>query len=184
MGLLSFGKKPVEQLIKEGVKTEAELKQLITEACTKSAVHVTLFLDAHGHDQKATQDLLVQLVGQLTKEKGVLFCKGEVESSMESEKLFSSFASVDLVTANFNALINIALKYAPSSVEILEPAKLAVPAKEAQDILLDAAQSTQQYSKFIMEQSMNPQQKAEFAEQIKRKAEHGAKMREGAQSKK
>ena len=180
MGLLSFGKKPVEQLIKEGVKSEAELRQLITEACQRGAVHCTLFFDAHGRDKKATEDALVELVANLTKEKGVLYCKGEVENSVEGEGMFSSFATVDLVTASLNALVNIALHYGPTSVAILEPDKLFISPKEAQDIILDASQNTQQYSRFILESSMNEEQKRDFAETIKRKAEHGAKLRDKA----
>lgn len=183
MGLLSFGKKPVEQLIKEGVKNEAELKQLITEACTRGAVHVKLFLDAHGPDKKATEDALIELVAKLTKERKVLYCKGEIERSIEADKLFSSFASVDLVTADLNALVNIALRYAPGSVEVIEPATVAVSAKQVQDTVLDASQNTQQYSKFIMESTMTPEQKRDFAEMLKRKVEHGAKMREAGQAK-
>ena len=184
MGLLSFGKKPVEQILKEGAKNEQELKQLITEACERGAVHAKFFIDSHGPEKKPTEDALIQLVGQLTKEKGVLHCKSEIETSVESEKLYSAFASVDLVTGSFNNLINLALKYAPASVEILEPnSKIVVPIKQAQDILLDASQSTQQYSKYILESIMTLEQKQDFVERLKRKAEFGAKMRESAQTK-
>ncbi len=184
MGLLSFGKKPVEQIIKEGVKNEAELKHLISEACTKGAIHAKLFIDAHGPEKKPTEDVLVELIASLTKEKGVLFCKGEIESSMETEKLYSAFSTIEIVTANFNHLVNIFLKYAPASIELIEPHdKITISAQEAQDILLDASQNTQQYSSFVLQSSMTEEQKADFQERLKRKAEHGAKMREGAEKK-
>ncbi len=184
MGLLSFGKKPIEQLIKEGVKTPGQLKQVITEACTRGAVHVNLYLDAHGPEKQPTEDVLIELISKLTKEKGVLYCKGEIESSMETEKLHSSFATVEIVTSNFNHLVKIFLRYAPASLEILEPNdKLSIPIKEAQDILLDAGQSTQMYSSFVLQSSMTAEQKADFQERLKRKAEYGLKMRESGQAK-
>lgn len=184
MGLLSLGKKPVEQLMKEGVKSEAELKQLITAACERGAVHAKFFLDAHGPSKEATENVLLETVAKVTKEKGLLFSKGEIENSLEAEGLYSAFATVEVVTNNFQSLVKLFLTYAPASVEILEPQRLSLPIKEAQDILLDASQSTQMYSKYIMEHTMTPEQKADFQERLKRKAEYGAKMKEKAQSKK
>ncbi len=181
MGLLDFGKKPVEQIIKEGAKNEAELRQLITEACNRGAIRAKLFIDAHGPEKKVTEDVLINLVAQMTKEKGVLYCKGEIENSMEANGMYSSFSTVELVTLNFPSLVKIALRYAPSGVEILEPSnKLSIPIKEGQDVLLDVSQSSQLYSKFILESSMTEEQKADFAERLRRKAEYGAKLRERA----
>ncbi len=177
MDLLSFGKKSIEQIMKDGVKNEAQLKQLISEACQRGAMHAKLFVDAHGPDKKATEDVLIDLINQVTKEKGVLYCKGEIESSIEANELYTAFSEIEVVTANFNTLVNLALRYAPAGVEILEPDNLSLSMKECQDILLDASQSSQMYSKFILENSMNEAQKVDFAERIKRKAEYGAKLR-------
>ena len=128
--------------------------------------------------------MLIELISKLTKEKGVLFCKGEIESSTEAGDLYSAFATVELVTANFNRLVNIFLRYAPASIELIEPHdKITIPAKEVQDILLDASQSTQQYSSFVLQSSMTNEQKADFQERLKRKAEYGSKMREAAEKK-
>ncbi len=184
MRFLPFGKKSIEQFIKEGVKNEAEFKQLISEACQKGAVHAKFFIDAHGGDKKATEDVLIDVVARITKEKGVLYCKGEIEQSIEKDGLHSSFAHVEIITANFQYLAKIFLTYAPASVEILEPSKLYVPVKEAQDILLEISQNTQMYSRYITEHSMTQEQKQNFAERLKRKAEYGAKLREKAIEKK
>ncbi len=183
MGFLPFTKKPVEQIIKEGVKNEEELMQLMAEASKRGAVHAKFFTDAHGKDKKATEDLLIELTSRITKEKGVLYCKGEIEKSIEAGDLYSSFATIEILTSNFNHLVNLFVKYAPGGVEILAPATLSIPAKEAQDILLDVSQAAQQYSTFIFEKSMTPQQKQEFQEKLKRKAEHGAKLRQQAEKK-
>ncbi|MBI4406697.1 hypothetical protein HY571_02175 [Candidatus Micrarchaeota archaeon] len=181
MGIFSFGKKPVADIIKEGAKSEADLKRLIEEACSKGAVHANFYIDAHGRDEKAVENVLIEAIASITKAKNVLFCKGEIEHSVEAEGLFSSFATVEVVTADFNALVNLFLTYAPASVEILQPQKLVISLKQAHDILLDAALNTQKYSKYIMENVMNEEQKKDFAERLRRKTEYGAKMREKAE---
>ena len=180
MGLLSFGKKPLDQLIKDGVRSEAEFKQLVSEACERGAVHAKLFLDAHGPEKKATEDVLIELISQMSKEKNVLFCKGEIERSVELNKLYSAFAMIEVITADFNTLVKLSLSYAPAGVEILEPAKMVVSMKEAQDIILDASQNSQMYSRYILENSMNEAQRVDFAERQKRKADYGSQMREKA----
>ncbi len=181
MGIFSFGKKPVEDIIKEGAKSGADLKRLVEEACSKGAVHAKFYIDAHGHDEKAVENVLIEAIAAITKVKGVLYCKGEIERSVETGGLYSSFATVEIVTADFNTLVNLFLNYAPAGVEILRPPKLVISLKQAQDILLDAALNTQKYSKYIMENVMTEEQKKDFAERLRRKTEHGAKMREKAE---
>ncbi|MFH0713846.1 MAG: hypothetical protein V1722_04395 [Candidatus Micrarchaeota archaeon] len=182
MGLFSFGKKPIEQLLKEGVKNEAELKQLISEACSKGAVHAKFFLDAHSVEKTAAEDSLITLVAQLTKEKGVLYCKGIIEPTVESDGLNSAFTTVDLVTTNFRIMVSIAMRYGPTSVEIMEPNdKVVVPVADCQGILLNASDMSQSFSRHIMENSMNEQQRVTFTKQMQAKADYGAKLREKAE---
>ncbi len=183
MSIFSFGKKPVEQLIKEGAKTEAEFKQLVEEACSRGAVHAKLFLDAHAPEKKVAEDALVNAVSQMTKEKGVLFCKGEIEQSVESNGMYSSFSTIEIITTSLNVLINLSMKYAPTGFEIIEPRELKVSVKEVQEILLDVSQQAQIYSHFILENSMNEAQKVDFAERLRRKVERGTELRQKAEDK-
>lgn len=159
--------------------SEEELEELFEKACRQGAVLCMLHFDAHGPDKKAVEDSLVGFVARLTKERGVLYCKGEVEEAIESEQLYSSCTEVKVLTESYEDLLNVALRYGPIAVEILQPQKgITLNTEEAQGCLLDASQVAQDYTNYVMEKLMKKDDFEKFQENLKRRAEFGAHLRE------
>lgn len=177
MGLL-WGSKSPKEIMEQGAKSEEDLKVLVTEATKHGALHCKLFFDAHGTDKKAVEDALLDFITQLSKANGVLLARGQIERSIEHSDMYSASAFVELVVDSFSTLVIIALKFAPIGIELLQPAKITLEASEAQNIVMDASQSTQAYSRFVQEKTMTEEEKAKLAEQLKRRAEFGAKLRD------
>jgi len=160
---------------------EDELEELIGKACKRGAVYAVMHFDAHGSDEKAVKDSLVDFISRLTNEKGVVYCKGEIEPALEKDGMHSSCAEVKVLGAHFNALLNLALKYGPIAVEILQPKELKLDVQEAQSLLLDASQATQEYSQYILEKTLSEDDLRALQQRVKRRAELGERFRKRAE---
>jgi len=160
--------------------SEEELEELFEKACKEGAVLTLLHFDAHGPDKKAVEDSLIEFVARLTKERGVLYCRGEVEEAIERETLYSSCTEVKMLAETFQDLLNVVLRYGPIAVEIIEPKKIELSVESAQSCLLDASQVAQDYSNYIMERLMKKEDFEKFQEHLKRRAEFGSRLKENA----
>ncbi len=163
--------------------TEKELEQLIRETTKYGAVHVHLFFDAHGKDREAVQASLVEFLSRLTKEKGILYCKGEVmepfSRELGEEEGFTTSAQVNLLAENFNVLHDICLRYTPVALEIQSPSRITLSHEEAHALLLDASTSSAQYSQYILQQALKPEEYKKLEEQMQRRTELGRQLMEG-----
>jgi len=176
-----FGSKSPREIVKQETKSEADLKILITEACKQGAVLTKLYFDAHGKDKEMVENALTEFVGRLSKHKGVLLAKGEIGRAIEGEDMYSAFATVDLLAESFNDLVGVALKYAPIGLEIIEPKRISLTQDQAQGVLVDCSRVVQEYTHFITEKTMSTKDKVKLNEQLKRRADLAAKIRENSE---
>ncbi|MFQ5406015.1 MAG: hypothetical protein ACE5DI_02545 [Candidatus Micrarchaeia archaeon] len=160
-----------------------KLEALFEEASKEGAILAVLHFDAHGPDEEKVKSLLVEFMGKLTKEKGVLYCRAEIEKAISSDNVYSSFSEVKIMTENFQHLLNAVLKYSPIAVEILKPKKIVLTLSEAQASLLDASQMAQDFSNYVLQNVMKKDQIERFDEHMKRRAEFGKTLLGKAQSK-
>jgi hypothetical protein len=163
--------------------TEADLQRLIGEATKYGAVHALFHLDAHGPDKEKVRALLVDYVAALTKEPGVLYCRGTVEEAIDLEGTYSTAAEVRLLAENFKVLNQLALKYGPIAIELLAPSQVKLDAEQATQVLLDSSESMQRFSAYIMEKVLSAEDKTKFQEHLKRRAELAEKVIEGTPDK-
>ena len=169
------------ELIGESRKySDADLEALVEKATSRGAVLSVVHFDAHGKDAEAVKNSLVELVAKLSKEKGMIYCRGQVEEALESENLYSSCAEVKVLVGGFNDLVNVALKYGPIAVEIVKPNKITLPLDEAQNIIVDASKISQEYAKFILEKTLSGEELQRFQKQLVARAEFGKKLLEKA----
>jgi hypothetical protein len=152
--------------------TEDDLKRLMDEATQKGAVHCVFHLDAHGPDAERVRAILTDYLAKLAAEKGVLYSKGEVQPAQSDDgKVHSATASTELLFETVVYAHLYALKYGPTAIEVLGPGKLTINANFLQNVLVDASESTQRYSAYIMEKVLDPEAKKLHQEHLKRRAE-------------
>lgn len=166
------------------VSSEEDLEELLEEATKHGAILSYLYFDAHGPSKDGVENSLVDFVGKLSKERGVLYCKGEVFQALEvpdeglSPQLrFSCSTQVKILARDFSTLLGLCLKYGPIGVEILQPYEIHLTVEEAQALLLDSSQSTQDYVKYILEKTMTPDEKLRLNEHLRRRQELAEKLR-------
>lgn len=160
------------------VKTEADLDRLFEEASKAGAVLASMHFDAHSAKKEICTTSLVEFISRLSKEEGVLYCKGEIEEPIERGGEYSTSAEVKLMTVSFHILHFLCLRYSPIGVEVILPEKISMKLDEAHALLLDASQVSHEFSEFILSKSMSAEEKKLFDERMKWRAEVGKKLME------
>ena len=164
---------------------EDKLNDLFKEACKSGAVLAKFHFDAHGKNAEGVTNSLVQFVGRLSKENGVIYCKGEVDEALQGDdKVWSSNAEVSILVEGFHVLIYLCFNYAPWGIEIEKPEKQEFTANDLQGFLLDVSKISQDYSKYIFEQVISDEKREELLMAMDKRAELGKKMRDEAEKKK
>ncbi len=147
-----------------------------------------MHFDAYGRDREVIRNALVELVGRMQAEKGVMYCIGEVEEVLErklesGESEYSTYTEVKILVSSLSRMVTVCLKYAPVSVEIIEPTSLTVNAEEIQNILLDAAGISQQFTNFYMTKMLTKEELESFQDHLKQRAAKGKDLMDAANAK-
>ncbi len=163
---------------------ERKLEPLFKEAVGYGAVHAIMHFDAHSKEANAVKDSLVDFLSRLTKEEGVLYCKGEIEEVVGSESEgFSSAAEVKILTDSFPTLLRISMRYGPVALEIMEPKELKLTVLEMQDLLLSASEISKQYASYVVEKIWGKEELDKYRERVMKQMEEGRRLRENAEKK-
>ncbi|HLD62974.1 MAG TPA: hypothetical protein VI875_03840 [Candidatus Norongarragalinales archaeon] len=164
---------------------ERKLEPLFKEAVGYGAVLSIMHFDAHSKEANAVKDSLVDFLARLTKEEGVLYCRGEIEEVVGSESEgFSSNAEVKILTDSFPTLLRLTMRYGPVALEILEPRELKLDIPSMQDLLLSASEISKQYASYVVEKVWGKEELEKYRERITRQMQEGRKLREKAEEKK
>lgn len=150
--------------------------EVTREAINEGGALALLYFDVHGNSKEVVRNTMVEFVSRLTKERGVIYAVGEIEEIIELNDMFSTSAEVKVLTRDFASLVGLAVLYSPICVEILEPHSIKLSIPEAQNIILNAAQTSQEFATFVLDRIMKPEELAEFKRKLANKAELGKKL--------
>lgn len=181
-----FDKKDYNQTAQAGQAgqvDEKKLEDLFKQAVSRGAVLALYHFDAHGKDPEAVKNSLIEFVSRLSNERGVLYCKGEIEAAIEREGMFSCASEVKILGENLNVLLNLALRYGPIAIEVLAPSEKKLDVQEIQNLLLDASQTSQDYANYILEKLMKPEDYSTLQQKLARRAELGKQLKEKQEKK-
>ncbi|MEM0475902.1 MAG: hypothetical protein QW343_03855 [Candidatus Norongarragalinales archaeon] len=158
--------------------TERDLEELFKEAAKRGAVLATMHFDAHGRTPEYAKNFLVDFISRLSKEPGVLYCKGEIESEIENEGIYSTCSEVRILVECLSVLFDVCMRYGPLAVEIVEPSEFKIDVQEMQNLLLDVSKMSMDYSRYILEKTLKPEEAAFLREKMTRRAEFGKRLAE------
>lgn len=109
----------------------------IEEKLGKGYVQCRIAIEIMGVPQKHVEDTLNLVLKKLGEEKGVCIISETVHPAEEREKLFSSFAEVELLANDFATLTRLCFDYMPSSFEILKPESFRLPVLDVSNFIGD-----------------------------------------------
>jgi hypothetical protein len=157
---------------------KSELERVTEEKVGKGGMQVKMYFDMQSEEQDKLQPLLVDLINErLLKEPGVVYCYGAIEEPIKKDKYFITSAVVTALFENLKSLIWITFKYAPAGIEVLKPQKdIQISAWDLQSILLDISQLSNDYSRYILEKVLKPEDIEQINMQIENRKEVGRKL--------
>ena len=147
-----------------------EVENVTEEAIAKGGILVRFYFDMQDKDREKLQPLMVNLVNeQLMKEPGVVYVYGSIEEPIEKDGIYTTSGIITMLFKGFAPLVGIAFKYAPAGLEIIRPEReIRFKTNELQSILMDLSQISMDYSKFILDKVLKP----EDLEGVKRQMEN------------
>lgn len=159
---------------------KSDVEKVTEEKIAKGGVLAKLYFDMQHNDKEKLQPLLVDLINErLMKEPGVVYCYGSVEEPLEKEGTFITSAIVTVLLDNFKPLVGIAFKYSPAGIEIMKPeGSMTFKTFELQAMLMDLSQISLDYSRYILEKILKPEDLKNINDQLENRAGIGKKLLE------
>lgn len=164
-------------------KDVKNIKQLTDKTIEEGGVLSILYFDAIGKDKEKIEQLLVDLVGRLNAENGVVYCVGDIERAIPLEGGdYSAAAKVTILTKNFLSLARICDNYGPIGIEILKPSEIVLTPHDAQTMILDHINVISNLLREIVEKTMTPEERKRLAKILEAKAQMGKDLMEKSKS--
>jgi hypothetical protein len=157
---------------------DKSVDEITDDAINEGGYLTSIYFDLHASTKDAVQNLMVGFIGKLTREPGVIYAVGEIDQPLEKDGIFSTWAEVKLLARDFPTLVKIASQYSPIGVEILRPEGVKMTLGEAQGTLIDIAQTSQNFTRLIMERVLTTDEKDEYGKKMAHRAELGRKLME------
>jgi hypothetical protein len=157
---------------------DKSVDEITDDAINEGGYLTIIYFDLHATTSEAVQNLMVGFIGKLTKEPGVIYAVGEIDKPLEEDSIFSTWAEVKLLARDFPTLMRIASQYSPIGIEILRPDSVKMTMGEAQGMLLDVAQTSQNFTRLIMEKMLSSEEKAEYGKKMLHRTELGKRLME------
>jgi len=157
----------------------SEVDRLTEKAVDEGGVLSLLYFDIHGIDKDTLIQLGTGLIQKIIKEPGVVYARGEIDEPIEGEGMFSTSVEIRVLTQDVLSLGQLCANFSPFSMEILEPSTFKVPVAHMHDLFMYVANATHDYKKYIVQNKLStPEQEAEYAKNLKRRADLGKKLLE------
>jgi len=125
-----------------------DIKKCISEGSILSR----LFIEVQGNDVEAAKKALERTIFfSLAKEKGISLLNVKLYNIQHDKEtnVFSGVAEIKLIFRDFRWFVNIAMRYGPSAIEIIQPEEYKLNLEEMQSILADVSEISQSFSSQI-----------------------------------
>lgn len=159
---------------------KSEVEEVTRKTMQRGGILAKLYFDMQSEKEEDLQPLLTELINNnLMKTDGVVYAYGSIESPIKVDKFFSSSAEVVMLTKDLGTLVNISFRYAPAALEILKPDnEYIIKVADLQSILLGLAQTSIEYSQFILSKTLKKEDYEKIQQDIRNREALGKKLLE------
>ncbi|MGC8662235.1 MAG: hypothetical protein ACP5RT_00390 [Candidatus Micrarchaeia archaeon] len=122
------------------------------------------------------QPLMTELINNnIMKMNGVIYCYGSIDEPIKiDDTTYSTSAMLTVLFKNFGSLINLSFNYPPAGIEILRPSgEYTLKTSQMQSIILDIAQISLNYTQYILEKTLSPEDFKKIKETLERREKLG-----------
>lgn len=140
-----------------------------------------LYFDVYSDDKEGAEGMLVDISNRIAKEKGIVYAVGKIQRAMEMEgRKYSAAAEIRVLTSSFHDLVRICMLYGPMAIELLKPTEIRLSMTAAQQLLLNTAQLSYDFTVAMLHRGLKPAERLELEKKMKARAEYGKKLLEEA----
>lgn len=113
----------------------------------KQKIVVRVTEEVLGSPKEHVEKTLSEVIENLKKQKDIKILNIKIHEANQLEnKMFSTFADIELETDSFKKLTDICFDFMPSTIEIIEPAGLEVDTNHITEMLNDLLAKMHKYS--------------------------------------
>ena len=110
----------------------------IDEKVEKGWIHVRFSIEVQGNDKKHIEDSLKKMVEGITKHKSIMLISKTLDTTAEISKgWYSNFIEVEALVKGFDGLVDVATQLSPTTMEVLAPKVVKIPANQLQTAMID-----------------------------------------------
>src|SRR3989344_4953966 len=110
----------------EKVMAKLETKEDMKEIIENGGILVRTICEILGGPKEHVEETIKVLVQKASELKDVWLIKYKIYPAEKQDKLFASFAEIEILFKNQSELLDFCFNFMPSSVEILEPQKFVM----------------------------------------------------------
>ncbi len=149
----------------------SDVEEVTEKTISKGGILAKLYFDMQGAKSEELQPLMADLINnRLLKAPGVVYCFGSIEDPIKIEDYFSTSAAITTLFKDLGAAINVVFNFAPIGIEVLKPTReYSVKTSNLQSILIDLSNISTNYSTYIMNNVLGPEEKVKLEEDIRRR---------------
>jgi len=136
----------------------------IAEKVEKGWVHLRFTIEIQGNNEEHIKKSLNKMVEAIGKKKFVILLKKKLDKMEEiSDGWYSNFVEVEALIKGFDGLMEVATQFSPSTVEILAPKMISLPANELQNAMIDISSliSTFAHAAYLARRELKKNKKEE-----------------------
>lgn len=162
---------------------EKSVDELTDDAVREGGYLANVYFDLHAGSEDAVKTIMIGFLSKLTREPGVIYAVGEIDKPQQKDGMFSTWANVKLLAKDFSTLVRISTQYSPIGMEILRPHEAKLSLGEAQSVLLDISQTSQNFTRVIMERTLSKEEAENYGKKMQQRSELGRKLLESSRKK-
>jgi len=115
-----------------------EVEINIGEKVSQGWVHTRFTIEVQGNNAEHLEKSLDKLAEALGKRKFVEIIDKKLDKTETVEEgWFSNFIEIEALVKGFDGMVEVATQFSPSTLEVLAPKKVSIPASELQTALID-----------------------------------------------
>lgn len=112
----------------------------IEERIDNGWIHIRFSIEIQGNNKEHVEKSLNNLVDSLAEKKFAIVMDTKLDTTEEiSNGWYSNFIEVEAMIEGFNGMVNVATQLSPTTLEVLAPNKISIPANQLQTSMIDIA---------------------------------------------
>ncbi len=155
---------PTKYALKKDISKEVSRRQEI-ESKDENKVRLKIIIEGKALNENSLNKMLSQIIEALKKDSDFLLYDFKQETPLKEGEYYSNFIEVNLSLKDFSAITKLVFFYAPTSIEVVKPAKIELTAQDLQDSLITMTDMVHAYSQYILKQ-MNKEELNAFNKKV------------------